>query len=139
MFIKGKTYSRRELHKKYGGQQQGGISTPIKFPIIMIFTGPQGNEFGYRDSWTDDCVFLYTGEGQRGDMTFIRGNRAIRDHIQNGKELHLFKSDESGKIQYIDNMVYVGHEIVRRPDVDNNMRNAIVFHLIPIDNFNVSI
>ena len=28
MFIKGKVYVRREIHKLYGGQEQGGISTP---------------------------------------------------------------------------------------------------------------
>jgi hypothetical protein len=39
----------------------------------------------------DDGVFRYFGEGPLGDMKFERGNRAIRDHIQDGKVLLVFK------------------------------------------------
>jgi 5-methylcytosine-specific restriction protein A len=35
-------------------------------------------------------VFLYIGEGQKDDMLFVRGNKAIRDHAADGKDLHLF-------------------------------------------------
>ena len=28
MFVQGKLYVRRDLHRSYGGQRQGGISTP---------------------------------------------------------------------------------------------------------------
>ena len=35
-------------------------------------------------------VFLYIGEGQKDDMLFVQGNKAIRDHAADGKDLHLF-------------------------------------------------
>jgi hypothetical protein len=36
----GRTYSRRkDIHGKFGGQQQGGISTPADIPFIFLFTG----------------------------------------------------------------------------------------------------
>ena len=34
----GREYKRRELHDFYGGQRQGGISTPQKYPYIFIIT-----------------------------------------------------------------------------------------------------
>lgn len=42
-------------------------------------------------------MFLYTGEGQMGDMAFVRGNRAIRDHAANGKDIVFFETLGNGK------------------------------------------
>ena len=81
MFIQGQIYRRSHLHDQYGGQRQGGISTPADQPFIFLFSSEAGEQFGYSDGWDEDGVFLYTGEGQRGDMEFVRGNLAIRQHI----------------------------------------------------------
>lgn len=54
MFVKGEVYRRRDLHALYGGQQQGGISTPSIHPIIFLFTSPLGEEYGYSDGWQKD-------------------------------------------------------------------------------------
>src|SRR5580765_5060327 len=84
----GKIYHRRnDIHAVFGGQQQGGISTPATAPFIFIFTGDTGKQYGYQDDWSTDNVFLYTGEGQIGDMEFRGGNKAIRDHAADGKDL----------------------------------------------------
>ena len=132
-FEQGERYIRREIHDQVGGQQQGGISTPANHPIILLFTGEQGEEYGYRDGWTDADTFLYTGEGQQGNMEFLRGNRAIRDHMNNGKELHLFKYVDSGIVEYLGQMMLKDYEYRNAPDVNGNMRRVIVFHLSPID------
>ena len=134
-FTRGKSYVRREIHSKLGGQAQGGISTPAEHPVVLIFTGEEGEQYGYRDGWTEDGVFMYTGEGQRGDMEFVRGNRAIRDHIRNGKELHLFEIMGSGLVRYRGEMIYAGFERRKAPDIEDNLRSAIVFELLPIDAF----
>ena len=99
MFTPGTLYIRAHLHTQFGGQRQGGISTPARFPIILLFTGEAGKQYGCQDRTTDAGVFLYTGEGQRGDMTFTKGNLAIRDHTQNGEDLHLFEYQPDGRVQ----------------------------------------
>jgi 5-methylcytosine-specific restriction enzyme A len=63
MFVQGQIYRRRDLHNRFGGQQQGGISTPTSASIILLFTRQAGEQYGYRDDWTHDGIFLYTGEG----------------------------------------------------------------------------
>ena len=74
MFEIGKVYNRQsEIHSIYGGQRQGGISTPSKFPMIFIFTGDSGHEYGYKDEFKENGIFWYTGEGQTGDMKMTRG------------------------------------------------------------------
>jgi 5-methylcytosine-specific restriction protein A len=64
MFVQGQVYRRRDLHDRFGGQRQGGISTPTKHNVILLFTSEAGEQHGYSDGWSGDAVFLYTGEGQ---------------------------------------------------------------------------
>src|SRR5450759_1415494 len=87
-FEPGGIYNRvRHIHDVYGGQRQGGIATPKAAPLIFLFTGETGDQYGYHDGLRDDGTFAYTGEGQIGDMAFVRGNLAIRDHINDGRDL----------------------------------------------------
>ena len=120
---------RRSMHECIGGQSQGGINTPQSVKSILIFTGSAGHKYGYVDEWIDDATFLYTGEGQVGDMEMVRGNRAIRDHEKVGKELHLFEIRSKGYIRYIGEMECVDHESRVGPDAEGKDRRAIRFRL----------
>jgi len=138
MFVQGEVYRRRDLHGQFGGQQQGGRSTPSRRPVVLLFTGEAGEQHGYRDGWSKDGVFLYTGEGQRGDMRFSRGNLAIRDHAPLGRYLHLFeyiKGDGKGLVRYVDQMVCTGFSFRDSPDTTGAERKAIIFELTPIQEF----
>jgi 5-methylcytosine-specific restriction protein A len=67
-FEPGGIYNRvRHIHDVYGGQRQGGISTPKAAPLIFLFTGEAGDQYGYHDGLRDDGTFAYTGEGQVGE------------------------------------------------------------------------
>lgn len=134
VFVPGQLYRRRDLHEKYGGQRQGGISTPAKAPFILLITGESGKQHGYSDEWTNDGTFLYTGEGQRGEMKFDGGNRAIRDHREKGKALQVFEQDKKDKrfLRYLGEMEYAEHTYREAPDTDGKLRKAIVFHLCPV-------
>ena len=85
----GAVYRRSELHERFGGQKQGGIATPTGSPAILLFTGSAGGQHGYADGWKSG-VFCYFGEGQRGEMLWVRGNSAVRDHASASKDLLLF-------------------------------------------------
>src|SRR5918998_1556659 len=103
-FEHGRLYRRDELHKAWAGetrvQAQGGILTPREHPVVILVTGEEGREFGY-DDWLDsEGVWHYYGAGQEGDMEWVRGNKAVRDHGANGEELHLFERDEGGLLRY---------------------------------------
>jgi len=129
VFEVGKNYRRRsEIHAVYGGQQQGGISTPRSVAGLFLFTGPAGEAYGYRDEFRPDGTFWYTGEGQIGDMEFVRGNRAVRDHLANRKRIFLF--EQSGPIAtYMGEARHLGHHREQRPDSQGNLRQTIVFEL----------
>lgn len=129
-FEPGHVYNRRQdLHDELGGQRQGGISTPADHDLIFLFTSESGSDYGYKDEFRPDGMFWYTGEGQEGDMKMTRGNRAIRDHQEDGKDLHLFEALGEGRVRYIGEAMYLDHHWEDRPDVHGDMRSAIVFEL----------
>lgn len=75
---------------------------------------------------------LYTGEGQVGDMTYVRGNLAVRDHLEDGRSLHLFKkvSRAGGMYMYLGEMQCSATRTVRGPDRDGHERDIIQFELV---------
>jgi 5-methylcytosine-specific restriction protein A len=133
-FEVGSLYHRqRDIHQVFGGQERGGIATPAGCPFVFLFTGESGEQFGYSDGWRPDGIFAYTGEGQKGDMTFVRGNRAIRDHMADGRDLLLFEAtSNSGNYRFVGCFAFAGWEIVKAPDGDGKLRDAIVFELVPV-------
>jgi 5-methylcytosine-specific restriction protein A len=132
-FQVGRVYNRRaDIHQPYGGQQQGGICTPAGCGAVFLFTGGSGKIYGYADGWAAEGYFRLFGEGQVGDMQFVAGNRAIRDHVSNWKELLLFENLGKGEgVRFIGNFAYAGHSIEKAPDKNGQTRDAIVFHLVP--------
>jgi 5-methylcytosine-specific restriction protein A len=132
-FLKGHEYSRVADLRPFGGQQQGGIVTPKAVPAIFLITAKSGKQYGYEDGWQADGTFLYFGEGQKGDMKFVRGNRAVRDHAIDGKGLHIFEAQSDRKLKYVGRFLCDGYEIVRGPDLDGNERDAIAFRLAESD------
>ncbi len=108
---------------------QGGIATPDGIPAVILFTGDAGDSFGYKDEFRKDGVFLYTGEGQRGDMRFERGNLAIRESTKDGKQLLLFEQTRKGFVRFVGYAHYLGHHNQQRPDSTGALRNAIIFEL----------
>lgn len=134
-FVPGQLYRRRDLHAAFGGSYQSGISFSSKAPVVFLFTGESGHQFGYRDGWQPDRTYHYTGEGQVGDLTFIRGNLAIRAHLDDGRGLYLFERTRKppGHVRFIGQMIYAGHRLVDGvADRDGTQRRAIVFELAPV-------
>jgi hypothetical protein len=128
---------RTEVHARYGGSGQSGISPSRTTPNILVFTDPRsGERHGYFDHWAADDSFQYTGEGQRGDQTMTRGNLAILSHRADGRALRVFQG-AAGTVQYVGQFVLDELEpftITTAPSTnDGPPRQVIRFHLLPID------
>lgn len=129
----GKIYQRKDLLEMFGGQLQAGIWTPKEFPVLMLFTGESGEQYGYADSWTPGGAFRYTGEGQQGDMQLTKGNKAIRDHRADGKDLLLFEDQGKGKgVRFEGVFECISYETVKGKDKDGTSRKILVFDLVPV-------
>jgi hypothetical protein len=66
-------------------------------------------------------------------MKFTKGNRALRDHLQNRKSVLLFEQvkNKKGWLKYFGEMEYVDAQTVDAPDRRGNTRKAILFELKP--------
>jgi 5-methylcytosine-specific restriction protein A len=133
-FAVGQAYRRRDdIHLKYGGSWQNGISSSSTSPAIFLFTGDTGEQYGYRDGFDEAGVFSYSGEGQVGDMTFRSGNKSVRDHAETGRGLYLFKSTGKGNAQrFVGEFTLANHSVRRGPDRNGDERDIIVFHLLRV-------
>jgi hypothetical protein len=92
---------RKELHQRWGGRQQGGISPSRTTPNIFIFWSPAvGEKYGYYDEFRDDGHFYYTGAGQFGDQRMRDANLALLQHVRDGRRVHLF-AGAGGEVEYV--------------------------------------
>jgi len=127
-FIPNQLYNRRsDIHARFGGGWQGGISPSANFPYIFIFSGQTGEQHGYQDGWDNPDVFSYTGEGQIGDMKFVRGNLALRDHKQNGKRVFLFEAEGRGLVKFMGEMEVFDVDYFEAMDSNGALRTGIKF------------
>ncbi|WP_261152769.1 HNH endonuclease signature motif containing protein [Serratia quinivorans] len=131
--VKGEVYKRKAIHDLYGGQEQGGISTPKEFPVIFIFTGEIGETHGYKDGWSTDDHFSYTGEGQNGDMAFTNGNKHVRDHKENGRDILLFEYNKKRTgVKFVGLFECDSWNYTQCVDTAKKMRQGIVFNLFRV-------
>lgn len=125
---------RRTIHELYGGQEQGGISTPKSGERVLLFVDPTGADYGYDyDGWKDDGSYHYTGQGRVGDQRFTAQNRAVLDP---GREVHLFESAGDTVVRYVGRFEPDQEEPYYRADTldgNDDLRSAIVFRLWPVD------
>lgn len=66
-------------------------------------------------------------------MRFVRGNAAIRDHTDNGKDILLFEALGKGQpARFLGRFACQSWDIFRGPDRNNQEREAIQFHLVKL-------
>jgi hypothetical protein len=126
-FIPDQIYKRSDIHDQNGGNRQGGISPSAKFPYIFIFSGKSGEQYGYKDGWDNPNIFSYTGEGQIGDMKFVKGNLALKDHINNGKRVFLFEYERKGYVRFVSELEFYDSDYFDTLDINRNNRIGIKF------------
>ncbi|WP_406050897.1 restriction endonuclease [Streptomyces virginiae] len=135
----GEVVTRRDLHARFGGTPQGGISPSTRSKMVMAFVGERVGPNGFT-GWGDDGVFHFSGAGQIGDQEMTRGNLAMLRHKEHGRALHVFHqigTHEGGPKLYrhlgrfevdADRPYYVEDA----PGTDGEMRTVIVFRLRPV-------
>jgi hypothetical protein len=128
-FIPDSIYKRSSLHDQFGGNRQSGISPSATNPFIFIFSGKSGAQYGYRDGWDNKNIFSYTGEGQEGDMQFVKGNLALREHKERGKRVFLFENEGNSFVKFVSEMEFYDADYFETPDRNGNNRVGIRFFL----------
>lgn len=129
---------RRQIHAEYGGGRQGGMEPSAKTRNVLLFTGPGGRSSGYDvfDGWHPDGTFHYTGEGPSGAQVMTSGNRAVRDHRDEGRAIRLFeKQGESPEVKYVGEFELPEDDpflVDDAPGADGVLRSVFIFRLRPV-------
>lgn len=123
---------RSELHDQYGGNRQSGIAASAQTPNIFLFTHPEeGENHGYYDRWDNNGTTLfYCGEGQNGDQTMTKGNKAILEHQSTGKAIHVFVNDtQNAHVRYVGEFALDTHQpyTIKKAHATNNGPERNVF------------
>ena len=138
----GELTTRTEVAREYGGARYGGIQPSRSTPNILIYTDPsQGEQHGYVfDGWDlDESDIYYSGEGQTGDQSITKGNKAIASHVADGRTLRVFEvasgDRPGGKLQRyvgefeVDSRDPYRFEWVNDPSDQRGRRRIVVFRL----------
>lgn len=104
---------------------------------MLIFSKvDSASRFGYHhfEGLQADGSFAYTGEGQRGDQEFVRGNRIIRDAAAEGRPLRLF-TVRGTRATYAGEFTtgVPTYRTEQIPDASGMLRDGIIFNLVPVD------
>ncbi|WKK70539.1 hypothetical protein Q0F99_11785 [Rathayibacter oskolensis] len=135
--VPGTRMTRREVHAKFGGDWQRGISVPKDRRNVLVFTDPvAGAEHGYdvHEGLTPEGIFLYTGEGPSGDQELNYSNRTLRDADAAAIPVRVFAVDGTS-VTYVglfapDDPPYSVREV---PSAGDTARTVLVFALLPVD------
>jgi hypothetical protein len=127
------TIRRVDLHQRYGGPRQGGISPSKSTLNVLIFSDSvRGAQHGYIDDWQADGLFHYTGEGQRADQQFELDAGAVTVVLEGYVSEHL---EELASERWTSSAASVGavadleavrgpHQATRSPDLSASARHA---------------
>lgn len=127
----GERILRKELHRRWGGRQQGGISPSRSSPNVFVFWSPAvGERHGCYDEFRADGFFYYTGAGQHGDQRMRDANLAILSHPEDGRRVHLFDG-AGGEVEYVGELALDDEEPyyeTEAPETDDGpLRKVFVF------------
>lgn len=106
-----------------------GINPTENTVVLISSIGKAKGNFVYHDKWTEDGDYLYSGEGKTGHQAMTKGNLAIRDAAQNGKEIHLFVKFSPQEYYYQGIFKLVDYSYEDDQDEDGNIRKEYKFRL----------
>ncbi|MHA2245260.1 MAG: hypothetical protein ACXADY_09875 [Candidatus Hodarchaeales archaeon] len=133
--IIGAFYLNEEMKKMTNVSPQGGIriSRSQKFHPEghIVICAKLSSQTIYSDHFDEEGLLHYTGEGQKGDQTLTKGNKAIYESNQTGKLIFLFKKhNEGGNWEFMGPVKFQDYYTSQQPDIDGNNRLVYIFRLL---------
>lgn len=125
----------RQVEGSFGIKTTGLISkeiysTDTHIVLISPVTKIAG-KFVYRDRFTAEGDYIYTGEGKNGDQTMVGGNLAVKDAAAERKEIHLFVRFSPNEYYYQGVFELAGYVLEEGKGEDGNSRQEYKFRLTP--------
>ena len=125
----------RQVEGSFGIKTTGIISRDIystEMNVVLISSVTKvGGKFVYRDKWTEEGDYIYTGEGKNGDHRMEGGNLAIKNAAEDRKEIHLFVRFSPQEYYYQGVFDLADYALEEGNDENGNFRLEYKFRLTP--------
>lgn len=130
-------YTYQQVEDQFGIKISGfgrGINPTDTTVVLISSIGRSGGKFVYHDRWTAEGDYLYSGEGKTGDQSMTKGNLAIKNAAQDGKQIHLFVKFSPQEYYYQGIFELADYIYEDEKDEDGNTRKEYKFRLKKVIN-----
>ena len=125
----------RQVEGSFGIKTSGIISKDIystEMNVVLISPiNKIAGKFVYRDKWTSEGDYIYTGEGKTGDHRMEGGNLAIKNAAEERKDIHLFVKFSPQEYYYQGIFTLADYTFEEGKDENGNFRMEYKFRLTP--------
>ena len=125
----------RQVEGSFGirlGASGGKDINSTEMNVVLISSVNKiGGKFVYKDKWTSDGDYIYSGEGKSDDQQMTGGNLAIKTAAEERKDIHLFV--KISPMEYYYQGIFELAEITEEEGKDElgNLRTEFKFRLSP--------
>jgi 5-methylcytosine-specific restriction protein A len=135
-FVRGESYDREDVLRFLGSRQnQSGIVFGSNPSLMALFTGGRfAKRAGYKDGGGSDGVFLYCGQGSRGDQRLAGANKVLTEHQGEVLLFEIWKPRNSwkGRQRFLGEYRVLGYEWTPGSSSRKGDR-LLVFSLVPFE------
>ena len=125
----------RQVEGSFGiklGVSGGKDINSTEMNVVLISNVTKiGGKFVYRDRWTEEGDFIYSGEGKTGDQKMTGGNLAIKTAAEERKDIHLFVKFSPMEYYYQGIFDLADYTLEEEKDENGNSRMEYKFRLTP--------
>ena len=125
----------RQVEGSFGiklGVSGGKDINSTEMNVVLISNVTKiGGKFVYRDRWTDEGDYIYSGEGKTGDQKMTGGNLAIKTAAEERKDIHLFVKFSPMEYYYQGIFDLADYTLEEEKDENGNSRMEYKFRLTP--------
>ena len=119
----------RQVEGSFGiklGVSGGKDINSTEMNVVLISNVTKiGGKFVYRDRWTEEGDYIYSGEGKTGDQTLTGGNLAIVSAAEERKDIHLFVKFSPMEYYYQGIFDLADYTLEEEKDENGNSRKSI--------------
>ena len=125
----------RQVEGSFGirlGASGGKDINSTEMNVVLISSiNKIGGKFVYKDRWTEEGDYIYSGEGKIGDQRMEGGNLAIETAAEERKDIHLFVKISPMEYYYQGIFTLAEETLEEGKDENGNFRMEYKFRLTP--------
>jgi 5-methylcytosine-specific restriction protein A len=122
--------NRDVIYANFGGDSQSGIVKFVGESYTNVFSHGQGPYADEVDPETG--VIAYRGQGLTGDQSMTRGNKTLKDSMDNALPIRYWNGPKGGPFTFEMWVVITDLDTVREADENGELANRYIWFMSPV-------